>query len=235
MKVSALCAVFNCERYITEAIDSIRAQTVPVHEIVVVDDGSTDGTAEVVLRHAPDARLIRISHAGISSARQTAIDAAGGDLLAFIDADDIWSPDKTERQVALLRQRPDADVVYGRMRNFISPDLTPEEAGHLQVNFEPMSGLGASAVMFRRPVFERAPYHSADWQVGEFIDWCMRARAAGVVMLEHEEVVALRRIHRANSTRNRRQHFHEYLRIVKNALDRKRAQSPEAGRGEGES
>lgn len=225
MKISALCVVYNGERYIAAALESVLEQSRPVDEIIVVDDGSTDGTAEIVKRFHPRVGYHRIEHAGISRARQVAIEASSGDLLAFIDADDLWVQEKTEWQFNLLNERHELDVVYGKLRNFISPDMPETEANLIRANLEPMAGLGATAAMFRRELFDRVPYHVTNWQVGEFIDWCMRARAAGAVMFEHEEVVAMRRIHGSNSSRTRRDNYRDYLHIVKGALERKRSKT----------
>src|SRR4051812_13363444 len=102
-RVTVIIPTYNYAAYIAEAIASVQAQTYPVHEIIVVDDGSTDDT-QVVLNGIDDRRLINIrtKNSGVSAARNTGLEAATGDYLSFLDADDRWTPRKTEYQVRLL-------------------------------------------------------------------------------------------------------------------------------------
>ncbi len=127
--VSAVTIVRDGERFLAEAIDSVLRQTYPNLELVVVDDGSTDRSAEIadrVARAAPDrVRLVR--HAdrgsrGMSAARTLGMQTARGGLIAFLDADDVWLPDKIAEQVAVLDAHPAAGMVYGRTQMWRSWD-----------------------------------------------------------------------------------------------------------------
>ncbi len=101
MKVSALIPTYNRRNYIFRAIDSVLAQTVPVDEIIVVDDGSTDGTLEAIGSvYGPEVKVVRQENMGVSVARKRAIDEAQGEWVAFLDSDDEWLP---ERNAAFLR------------------------------------------------------------------------------------------------------------------------------------
>lgn len=113
--VSAVVPAFNAERTIAETLDSVIAQTYPELEIIVVDDGSTDSTARAVERVDPGRRKLRLlkqKNAGVAAARNAGIDAASGDFIAPIDADDIWHPEKIERQMAAMTDKPDSGFVY---------------------------------------------------------------------------------------------------------------------------
>ncbi len=107
LSISAVIPAYNCEQYVARAICSVLDQTRPVSEIIVVDDGSTDGTADVIRSFGDQVALIQQTNAGVSAARNTAIRAAKGDWIAFLDADDEWLPDKIERQTALHSRNPD--------------------------------------------------------------------------------------------------------------------------------
>lgn len=107
MTISAVIPAYNCEKYIARAIESVLNQTRPVQEIVVVDDGSTDNTAEVARSFGDRVRLIQQPNAGVSAARNTAIRAAAGDWIAFLDADDEWLPEKISLQTENLKNNPD--------------------------------------------------------------------------------------------------------------------------------
>ena len=106
--VSVIIPTFNSAHVIGEAIDSVRAQSSPAAEVIVVDDGSTDITASQ-WGPCPDIHYVRQPNAGASAARNRGAAVASGDWLAFLDADDLWEPEKLELQTAALRNAPDAD------------------------------------------------------------------------------------------------------------------------------
>jgi glycosyltransferase involved in cell wall biosynthesis len=94
--------VRNCERFIAECLESVLAQTHPVHEVIVVNDGSTDGTSKVLTRFRDRIRVVETPCRGVSAARNRGIEAADGEVIAFLDADDIWLPNKVQSQLAAL-------------------------------------------------------------------------------------------------------------------------------------
>lgn len=121
-KVSAIIIVLDGERFIAEAIDSVRAQSFPEWELLVVDDGSTDGTIPIVERFAEaDTRIRLLRHPdggnhGMSATRNLGIDAARGTYIGFLDSDDRWLPHKLAEQVGILDAEPQTGMVYGRTR-----------------------------------------------------------------------------------------------------------------------
>jgi len=116
--VSVVIPTYNCARYLPEAIDSVLAQTYRDFEIIVVDDGSTDNTAEVLARYGDTICVIRQTNQGRSAARNAGILAARGEYIAFLDADDVWLPHKLERQVAVMESQPGAAWCYSDYREF---------------------------------------------------------------------------------------------------------------------
>jgi glycosyltransferase involved in cell wall biosynthesis len=120
--VSAVIATYNYGHYLPDALESALAQTLRNLEILVIDDGSTDNTPEVVRPYLADPRLRyeRLDHAGLSRARNTGIRLSRAPMIAFLDADDIWLPHKLERQVPLFQENPEVGVVYSR-RLLIDP------------------------------------------------------------------------------------------------------------------
>ncbi|MGL6097742.1 MAG: glycosyltransferase family 2 protein, partial [Fimbriiglobus sp.] len=100
--VSVVIPCYNGAEFLPETLRSVLAQTVPVHEILVIDDGSTDDSAAVAEGFGPPVRVIRQPNQGESVARNRGIDEATGEWVAFLDADDLWEPTKTERQLAVL-------------------------------------------------------------------------------------------------------------------------------------
>lgn len=113
--VSVVIPTYNRAHFIGAAVASVRAQTYPCTEIIIVDDGSTDGTSSVVSELGAGIRYLRQPNAGPATARNTGIASARGDLIAFLDTDDRWQPQKIERQVALLERWPDVALVSADM------------------------------------------------------------------------------------------------------------------------
>ncbi len=109
--VSAIIPTYNYGRFVGRAIQSVLSQTHPAMECIVVDDGSTDETRQVLARYAERIVMIRQDRRGVSSARNRAIAAARGEFVALLDGDDWWKPRKIETQLALLRSRPDLGCV----------------------------------------------------------------------------------------------------------------------------
>jgi glycosyltransferase involved in cell wall biosynthesis len=109
--VSAVIPVYNGADHVAEAIDSVLAQTHPVVECLVIDDGSTDATPDVVTTFGAQVRYVRVPRAGQSNARNHGIDLARGELVAFLDHDDAWMPSKLERQLQQLHSQPGATLV----------------------------------------------------------------------------------------------------------------------------
>jgi len=118
--VTAIIIVYNGAAFLDEAVESVAAQTFPAWELLVVDDGSTDASAEIARRHAAaDLRIRVIAHSdggnhGMSATRNLGLSQARGTYIGFLDADDVWEPTKLEEQVAVLEDHPEAAMVYGR-------------------------------------------------------------------------------------------------------------------------
>lgn len=113
VRFSVIIPVFNGAAFIGRAIDSVLAQTWPAHEIIVVDDGSTDSTAEVVKAYGDRVRLLQQRNAGVSAARNTGANAASGNWLAFLDADDWFYPERLQRHADFLHDVPKLDFLTG--------------------------------------------------------------------------------------------------------------------------
>jgi glycosyltransferase involved in cell wall biosynthesis len=114
--VTAVIPVYNGERFLFETIESVLAQTYPNIECIVVNDGSTDDTGKVVQSFGDKVRYFEKPNGGVSSARNLGIEKAEGELIAFLDADDLWQPEKIEKQVALYREHQDVGMIYSGVR-----------------------------------------------------------------------------------------------------------------------
>jgi len=236
--VSVVIPVYNGERYLAEAISSALAQTAPPGEIMVVDDGSTDGSAEVARGFGAPVRSVTRPHAGLANTLNHGIELARGAFLAFLDADDLWVEDKLSRQLAALRANPEADLVFAHVGQFVSPELDPSIAPVIPAGVEVAPGYLSGALLIRAGAFHRVGLFDPRWQIGNFIDWYLRAQDAGLRALMLPEVLLRRRVHRNNLGSRERGSRGDYARILKRALDRRRGASggqPAAGSTPGRS
>ena len=190
--------VHDGERYLTEALDGILGQTSPPGEVVVVDDGSQDGTPEILERYGRSIRVLRQARAGQFAAMNRSIEASASPVLAFLDADDLFTPRSIELRLIRLNAEDDPDAVFGRTEQFVSPELTAEEAARLRFEAGPVRGELFQTMMIRRAAFERVGPLDTSLRTASNVDWISRARVAGILSVEIDEVVARRRLHTTN-------------------------------------
>jgi glycosyltransferase involved in cell wall biosynthesis len=223
-RVSCVVPVFNGEKYLAEAIESILKQTYRPIEIIVADDGSTDGTAKVAGRYGKQVRYLKQSNTGPAAARNLGIDAAAGEFLAFLDADDLWHPEKLLRQIARFHVRPELDYCVGYVQNFWISELAEEEAkfrGH-RIS-KPLPGYVTGTLLARRNFFDAVGPFNAAIKHADDTDWFLRAGERGGVMELLPDVLLYRRLHFTNLSRvNTSNSRDQYLQVLKTALDRRR-------------
>ena len=200
--VSCIVPVFNGERFLGDALDSALAQTYQPVEIIVVDDGSTDGTPSVAARYGSRITYLRQPNSGSASAKNRGVRAARGELVAFLDADDLWHPDKLARQRRRLRERPDLSLCFTRFQNFWMPELAEEERRY---RADPMSAPSSAwsicTLLTPRAMFgHRGPFQDG-LRGNENMIWFLRAARAGAAIEVLPEVLMYRRFHLGNDTR----------------------------------
>lgn len=170
--VSVVIPTYNCDRYVTAAVDSVLAQTLPPAEIIVVDDGSTDRTAEVLRPYQGRIRYLYQQNQGEPAARNFGIRSAGQELIACLDADDLWLPRKLELQMAYLQQHPHCALVYTDTGSFDENGVRePSLRRHFQQTF---AGGNVFAQLFRETMFGSGTVlfrKSCLEQVGWFDEW----------------------------------------------------------------
>jgi glycosyltransferase involved in cell wall biosynthesis len=221
-RVTVMIGVYNGERYLGEAIDSVLAQTHPVHELIVVDDGSTDGSGAVAESYGPPVRCIHQERGGMAASRNRAIREASGDFFAFLDADDRFPPEKLERQLAVFEENPELDVVYGHVTEFLSPDLDEAARALLRAPNRDLPWPTPNLMLVRRDAFFRVGLFSTELKVGIGVDWYARASELGLKSAVPPVVVLERRLHAENNGIRERQFKPQYLHVLKAALDRRR-------------
>ncbi|MEE9321250.1 MAG: glycosyltransferase [Granulosicoccus sp.] len=155
-RISVIIPTFNRRDHLVAAIDSVLNQTSPAHEIIVVDDGSTDGTADWLTANHPSILLLQQSNHGVSHARNKGIESASGDWVALLDSDDQWQPCKLERQLEALAAMPKAILCHTNehwIRNGVKVNQKQRHQKHGGWIFEhclPLCAISPSAAVIKR-------------------------------------------------------------------------------------
>jgi glycosyltransferase involved in cell wall biosynthesis len=221
--VSVMIGVYNGAAYLGEAIDSVLAQGYEPLEVIVVDDGSDDGSGEVAQAYQ-EVRYFYQDNAGNGAARNRAVEAATGDFFAFLDADDRFTSGKLDLQLTALEANAGLDMVFGHVREFISPELDEETRNAIRPPApEPMPWTSPNLMLIRRASFERVGLFSTSVRVGVTVDWFARASEAGLRYEVLPEVVLERRLHTQNNGLRERDARAQYLLVLKAAMERRRA------------
>jgi glycosyltransferase involved in cell wall biosynthesis len=223
MRVSVLLACWNAASYVGEAVQSVLDQRPAPHEIIAVDDGSTDRSASVLERFGTRLILIRQANSGVGAALNRAAAEATGDALAFIDADDLWVPGKLARQTAALAADPELDAVFGFMQTFATPDLPEQERSRLRLPEKAEPAFTKNGMLLRGAAFSRLGGFDPERRNADFLAWYARAVGEGFRWRLHPDVVCRRRIHAQNMGRSDRiQQRRDYLLTMKAFLDARR-------------
>ena len=221
--VSVMIGAYNAAPYLGEAIESVFAQDYEPIELVVVDDGSTDGTADVA-RSFAQVKVICQENGGNGAARNRAVENASGELYAFLDADDRFTLGKLSLQKAALDADPGLDMVFGHVREFLSPELDEEtRAGLRPPAPEPMPWTAPNLMLIRRESFRRVGPFTTAVRVGVTVDWFARAAEAGLRYTILPGVVLERRLHTQNNGLRERASRSQYLEVIRQAMERRRA------------
>lgn len=215
--ISVIIPVRNGAPYIREAIQSILSQTLPASEIIVVDDGSIDETYRVV-SEIENVKYVRQEQSGQATARNRGFEESTGDIIAFLDADDMWTPEKLSLQVAHLHSSPPLDCVFGLAVEFAG---SPPSAPEIELSRKHEAHL-PGAMLVRRQTFTAVGPYESRWRVGEVVDWYARAVDSGLKMGTVQQVVLLRRIHDDNLGRRTQNTSRDYLSALRHSLNRRR-------------
>ena len=222
--ISCIVPVFNGERYLQEALDSILGQTYRPLEIIVADDGSTDGTTHIAAGYSGQVTYLSQPNAGPAAACNLGLGASRGEFVAFLAADDLWHREKLARQMARFQARPDLDLCVTHIQNFWTPELTQEQEQFRDHRLSrALPGYTLVTLLARRTLFETVGHLNPALQHGDGTDWFLRAAEHGAVMELLPDVLAYRRLHPTNRSRHLAADSRRtYVQIVKASLNRRR-------------
>lgn len=231
--ISVILPTYNRGHYIRPAIESVLSQAYRPIEIIVVDDGSTDPTAEVVRSIIPDdgatIRYLRQTNCGESTARNRGLEVANGTVVGFLDSDDLWAPGRLPRQLECLFKPTPAGlmpgVVLGRKEYFADEGVSVNPSELAAANQRPFHyNLGCS--LFMRWIFDRIGLFDERYPVVNDWEWFIRVKEAGIPISVYPHVTLLGRVHRGNITQNRERAARSTVQVLRAHLAR--ARKPES-------
>lgn len=217
---SVICPAWQAAATLADTLASVSGQTLRPLEILVVDDGSTDETATV--GKASGANVICRPHSGAAAALNAGIAASRGELLAFIDADDLWPADKLAMQTAMLTADPNLAGVLGLMQCFVSPEEEPNAKVRYRLPDILQQAWLTGALLVRRGAVERIGPFDEAMLAGFAIDWFDRGRRLGFAFAMPRRVVLLRRIRTGSLSDRSPQRDKGYALMAWQAVQRRR-------------
>jgi glycosyltransferase involved in cell wall biosynthesis len=231
--VSVVVPVYNGEQYLATALHSILVQDYRPIEIIIVDDGSTDSSADIVQSLAQAHKEIRYlyqANQGLAVSLNRGIAAGHGEFFAFLDHDDLWMQDKLRIQVNHLFEHPHVGYSLTRMRWFLEPGVDPPSWSRWRPDLlsSDLPGFVFGTMLVRSTVLEQVGPLDPQYQAND-ADWFARAKDVGVPVTILPETLLHKRIHDSNMSHRHSILRSDLLRIFKTSIDRRRAQERGAG------
>jgi glycosyltransferase involved in cell wall biosynthesis len=223
--ISCIIPVYNGERYLREAVDSILGQTYRPLQVILADDGSTDKTPDIAAAYGDRVTYIQQTNQGYAAAKNLGLSVAQGDFIAFLDADDVWNPEKLRRQISVMKARPAMDLCFTHYENFWMPELADEQHRYQgNAMAQTQSAWSISTLVARRAAFDRfGNFHDGIRWI-ENMTWFLRACGQGAVIEVLPEILMYRRFNPESFTRDRARLINNFFPILKEWRDHQRKQ-----------
>jgi glycosyltransferase involved in cell wall biosynthesis len=222
VNVSVVIPLFDTERFVREAVESLLGQERQPVEVIVVDDGSTDAGPKLVESFGAPVRLVRQAHRGIAAARNRGVREATGEALAFLDADDIAPPRRLAMQAKALEEDRELDGVVGVVEEFMTPGVDGVSPAEHRGPRPPRVGRMAGSLLIWRDSFLRVGEFDETTDRAEVLDWFARAADMGLRLGGVPEVVLLRRLHDTNHGMRVHAKEADYLKALRASIHRRR-------------
>jgi len=219
--ISIIMPVYNGEKYLADAIESVRSQRVGPLELIVVDDGSTDRTRGIAEAFGPECRYHYQHNAGPAVARNAGLEKARGGIIGFLDADDLLAPDGLSVRYAGLIESTRLEAVMGTVQ-VLERQTEDEETGGFEARGEPIVCYNLGSLLVRRAVFDKIGTFDPRYRYCEDVDWFMRAQEHGTVFDVLAGVVLLYRRHEQNMTLDAAGLASDLTKVLKASIDRRR-------------
>lgn len=228
--VSVIIPVYNGEIFLADAINSIIKQDYHPLEIIIIDDGSTDKTQEVASQFKDFIQYFYQENAGPSSARNRGINIAKGDLITFLDADDLWVEGSLKKQIDYLKNNSQVQIVQGHLQN-LSEEIDPQSNNIIKKFGKPRVSFNVGSAVYRKSVFEKIGLFNENLYHSEDVELLVRIKENKINWVVIDSVFLLYRRHQKSLTAQYNQnklsnlHTKSWLKILKNNLDKRRKQS----------
>ena len=219
--VSVIIPVYNGERHLASTLESVVAQDYRPIEILVIDDGSEDGSAGVA-QGFPDVRYFHQHNQGPGVARNLGLENARGELVAFLDADDIWTPNKLRLQVGYLLDHPGTGIVFARQRIHLDPGVAKPSWLKDELLENDSVGYGVCTLVAWKTVFDQVGRFDPEFVLAEDADWFLRAKDAGIPVGVVPEVLLHQRIHGSNTRYRTAANQPLLLKAIRASVERQR-------------
>jgi glycosyltransferase involved in cell wall biosynthesis len=216
IRVSVIIPVYNGETFLAQSIESVFHQGYRPYEVIVVDDGSTDGTKGIVDAFKGGIRYIFQKNRGPAAARNRGLKSASGDVIAFLDSDDAWPGNKLEIQVGCLMDNPDIEVLLGGIELLGAGEVLPSPSERIHY------GINLGCALIKRSAFEKVGYFDEELTYSEDHDWFLRAKEIGIEMAIKPKTTLYYRRHPDSITRRADPRNYQLPHILKNSIDRRR-------------
>ncbi len=221
--VSVIVPVTAPIDHLAETLASVDAQSHRPLEIVLVADGEPPDLSAAIAATTVPVRVVHRERGGPGAARNTGVDEARGTILAFLDSDDVWLPEKLALQVDALDRDPDLDFVFVGIEQFFSPELNRMDTPVTDARAARLGRLPSSLVVRKRSFARVGPFVEGA-VFGDFLDWYSRARDLGLRETTIDRTMVRRRIHGSNTGVTLRGRRSDYVHALKAIIDRRRAE-----------
>ncbi|HSE40479.1 MAG TPA: glycosyltransferase family A protein [Acidobacteriota bacterium] len=221
--VSVIIPVYNGERYLDAALKSVLDQDYSPTDVIIIDDGSTDKSAEVAKAYQ-DFRYIPQLNRGVATARNEGIRVARGEFIAFLDQDDVWTTNKLSLQVSYLLDHPEVGYAICNEKLFLESGTQLPSWLKEELLSKDHPGYVPSALIVRKSIFDRVGLFDPSYVMGSDSDWFARAKDQEIQMAVLPETLLQRRIHNSNCSSQTKLAMQELRRVVKASIDRQRQQ-----------
>ena len=217
---SVIIPVYNGEQYLRSAVQSVLDLGYPAMELIVVDDGSTDTTAEIITSLGDRVRCVRQPNGGPAAARNRGLQFARGQVVSFLDTDDLWTPNIITRALTILLSHPEVDIVQGRIQE-IKPSISDATKAYEYLS-KPYPYIAVGSAVYRRIAFEKIGGFDETLRFCEDYDWFLRAFDAFIPKVRIDDVTMLYRRHPGSMTYGKSLNEIGMARAHKKVIDRRR-------------
>lgn len=221
MTVSAIIVVKNGEAYLAEAIESILKQSLPPNEILVIDGKSTDESAKIAKSY-PKVTLIEQMGSGLADARNFGIEQASGELIAFLDSDDYWHPEKLQTQVARFSDSPEIQYSFSNVKLFLEPGCELRKGYDWYFLNEEQIGRTPGTLVVRKSLFDQVGKFDPMYKIACDVEWFTRVKDYQIKSVFVSQILLYKRLHYLNLSGNVDINRREILDVIRKSVERKK-------------